>query len=85
MHCQPGNDPIEPHVPIATGCASMCRITNPATVIQYCPTRADVRAVDSQDYESNLGDFQESCHSCAAVQAACINGSCPDSLSSSGG
>jgi hypothetical protein len=32
-----------------------------------------------------LGDFQESCHSCAAVQAACLNGSCPDSLSSSGG
>lgn len=57
MHCQPGNDPIEPHVPIATGCASMCRITNPATVIQYCPTRADVRAVDSQDYESNLGSL----------------------------
>ena len=31
------------------------------------------------------GDFQERCHSWAAVQAACINGSCPGSLSSSGG
>ncbi len=31
------------------------------------------------------GDFQERCHSSAAVQAACTNGSCPVSLSSSGG
>ena len=30
------------------------------------------------------GDFQERCHSWAAFQAACINGSCPGSLSSSG-
>lgn len=31
------------------------------------------------------GDFQERCHSWAAVQAACIKGSCPGSLSSSVG
>jgi transposase InsO family protein len=31
------------------------------------------------------GDFQESCHSLAAAQAACINGSCRGPLSSSGG
>lgn len=31
------------------------------------------------------GDFQERCHSWAAFQAACINGSCPGSLSSSVG
>jgi putative transposase len=31
------------------------------------------------------GDFQERCHSWAAVQAACTNGSCPGSPSSSGG
>jgi len=31
------------------------------------------------------GGFQERCHSLAAVQAACINGSCPGSSSSSGG
>ena len=31
------------------------------------------------------GDFQERCHSWTAGQAACINGSCPGSLSSSGG
>ena len=32
-----------------------------------------------------LGDFQERCHSWATVQAACTNGSCPGSPSSSGG
>ena len=37
------------------------------------------------DYASQFGDFQERCHSWAAFQAACINGSCPGSLSSSGG
>ena len=35
--------------------------------------------------ETAGGDFQETCHSSAAFQAACINGSCPGSLSSSGG
>jgi len=31
------------------------------------------------------GDFKERCQSSAAAQAACTNGSCPGSLSSSGG
>ncbi|EAQ70006.1 ferrous iron transport protein B [Synechococcus sp. RS9917] len=35
--------------------------------------------------DCRFGDFQERCHSWAAFQAACINGSCPGSLSSSGG
>jgi ATP-binding cassette subfamily B protein len=36
-------------------------------------------------YRGILGDFQERCHSWATVQAACTNGSCPGSPSSSGG
>ena len=37
------------------------------------------------DLMITTGDFQERCHSFAAVQAACINGTRPGSLSSSGG
>jgi hypothetical protein len=36
-------------------------------------------------WASPRGDFQERCHSWATVQAACTNGSCPGSPSSSGG
>jgi transposase-like protein len=39
----------------------------------------------SKSQVSRIGDFQERCHSLTAPQAACINGSCRDSWSSSEG
>ena len=47
--------------------------------------KADATCWVIEHLRGQAGDFQERCHFWAAVQAACINASCPGSLGSSVG